>query len=317
MKTISSISKQLLNLLYEDSMVSQKELGVKLGYTRQSTSKILNNLEKSGIISKFSIVENPNVQDSRIFFVAIKTNPEEPEIVSQLEEMSSIRSIDGIIGLNSLMVKFFVRDSIEFNDVINQLDRIIAGTRFQHYRIIECIKIFKDAGKILENSGKTQHLDDLDRTILKTLNSFKTKFTYNGIFKELETIEISLNYTRIRKKIKILQDSGVIHSFTIKISPKFVDYTDSRLKFYLEIKPKDFSKYNSIALNTLAPLENIVEIHRTGQEYGLLAVIRTESIAQYRIFIEDLYKSGKIQDSITTLVIDEKLPSTFKPFNLP
>ncbi len=28
------------------------------------------------------------------------------------------------------------------------------------------------------------------------------------------------------------------------------------------------------------------------------------------------YKSGKIQDSLTTLVIDEKLPSTFKPFNL-
>ena len=251
MKIRSSTSKRLLNLLYDDSMQSQKELGEKLGYTRQSTSKIINHLEKSGIISKFSIVENPNVQDSRILFVEIKTNPEEPEIVSQLKGIASIKSIDGIIGLNSLMVKFFVRDSKEFNNVITRLDKIIAGTRFQHYRIIECIKTFKDAGKILEDNGTTQHLDELDRSILKTLNSFETKFSYNGIFKELEANENSLNYTRIRKKMKFLQNSGVIHSFTIKISPKFIEYTDSRFKFYLQINPKDFSKYNSIVLKTL------------------------------------------------------------------
>jgi DNA-binding Lrp family transcriptional regulator len=93
-----------------------------------------------------------------------------------------------------------------------------------------------------------------------------------------------------------------------------IPQTDFPLKFYLQILPKRLSEYDAIAVETLAPKDEIVELYRTGEEYGLLGVARTGSIDGYRQFLESLYKTGKIQDTISTLVIDEKLPAIFKPF---
>ncbi|MBD3351035.1 MAG: hypothetical protein GF364_06075, partial [Candidatus Lokiarchaeota archaeon] len=58
----------------------------------------------------------------------------------------------------------------------------------------------------------------------------------------------------------------------------------------------------------------ITELYRTGQEFGLLAVVRTKDIPSYKRFLENIYTTSEIHDTISTLVIDEKLPATFQPF---
>ncbi|MHA1727220.1 MAG: Lrp/AsnC family transcriptional regulator [Promethearchaeota archaeon] len=316
MNGIKIKSQILLNVLYKNSMRSLAEIGKDLHMTRQHVATYLKRLKNDNIIYEYSIVENPNIQESKIFFIEIKTNPEEPEIVSRLEKIPSIRSIDGIIGSNSLIAKFYVRNDQEFNDILNQIDKIISSSRFQHYKIINCLKIFKNEGNsIIKSENKQmQKLDETDIQILKTLNKMGPKFSYKSISDKIKQIIPHITYAKVRRKTKYLIKSGIIQSFTIRLSNNFIQNTDFGFKFYLHIIPKNFSEYNSLALHTLGPKENITELYRTGQEYGLTAVVRTKNIPEYRNFIESLYKTGKIQDSFTIFVIDEKMPAIFKPF---
>ncbi|MHA1683429.1 MAG: Lrp/AsnC ligand binding domain-containing protein [Promethearchaeota archaeon] len=314
----SKIKNSLLKELYRDSFMSVLELANRLEVSRQNISKYLEVIEGEGFI-KYTIIENPNIQASRNFFTEIKTNPEEPEIITKLLGIKAIITIDGIIGQNSLIVRFTVRNNIEFTDVLEEMDRIISGSRFQHYKIIECIKTFKDGG--IEFTGgngagppPTHVLDANDVAIINILKDFPTKFSYKNIFSILQARGINLAYATVRRKVRLLQERGVIRSFSIKISPGFIKETASPLKFYLQIIPKDLSRYNTLASEILAKTEEIVELYRTGEEYGILAVVRTSSVEKYRDFLEELYRTGEIQDSISTLVIDEKMAATFKPF---
>lgn len=308
--------EELVNLLYQDSRVSLIDIGEKLNLSRQSVSKEIEKLEKSGMI-RYTIIENPNMQDTRTFFIQIKTNPEEPEIISKLNEIKGIVSLDGIIGQNSLMVKFFARSNQEFSEIIEKIDNIIARTRFQHYKIIDCLKTFKDGGKDLtdvEGEGR-QKVTKEKAAILDALKAMRSKFSFKKAHATLEKTGNNYTYPKTRRVINYLIDSGIIHSFTIRICPKFINQTDFAFKFYLEIIPKNLTQYNFLATKILVNEKKIVELYRTGEEYGILAVVRTRNVAEYRAFLESLYRTGKIQDSITTLVIDEKLPTIFKPFS--
>ena len=270
----------------------------------------------------YSIIENPNVHEFRTFFIEIKTNPEEPEIVSRIIDIPRVRAIDGIIGQSSLMVKFCTRNDQQFAEILKQIDTIITGTRFQHYKIINCLKTFKDGGKglaegkpaIMKKSTGRHDLDGIDESLLDAMQDIPERFSYEWITAKASIYVESLSYSQVHRRVKEMIDSGVIESVTIKLSPDFIPKTDFPVKFYLQVLPKQLSEYNGIAAGILSSRHEIVELYRTGEEYGLFAVVRTGSIAEYRKFLESLYATGKIQDTISTLVIDEKLPATFKPF---
>lgn len=298
-------------------MSTLTEIGEKIKISRQRISKILEFWAEKEIYSH-SIVENPAISGSKTFFCFIKTNPEEPEIISAIMELDNVKSLDGVIGPNSLIVRFKSKSNNEFNSTIDKMDQIISESRFQHYRIIDCLRTYKDGGKMLKKPvSREVILDETDITIIKELNKMKIrkKLSYKVIYDHL--VKTNLSYSKFLRKIKKIVNLGIIESFTTKFHPNFIQKTDYGLKFYLQIKPKNFSEYNNIAegtLNNESIANKIVELYRTGQEFGLLAVVRTGSIKEYRNFIESLYKSKKIQDSNTTIVIDEKLPSIFKPF---
>ena len=122
-------------MLYEDALASQETLAtrleaLRLPASRQNIGKYVGQLEQGDLIT-YTIVENPNVHDVRTFFIEIKTNPEEPEIVSKLIQIERVRSIDGIIGQNSLVVKVCTRNDQQFSAILKQIDGIITGSRFQ------------------------------------------------------------------------------------------------------------------------------------------------------------------------------------------
>ncbi|MBN2149907.1 MAG: Lrp/AsnC family transcriptional regulator [Candidatus Lokiarchaeota archaeon] len=328
---LSEKTKQLLNLLHADAFVHQEALVSQLEYrnlpaSRQNIGKHIDQLEK-GCFIRYGIIENPNVHDVRTFFIEIKTNPEEPEIVSRINAIPQVRSIDGIIGQNSLVVKVCTRNDHQFTDILKKVDDIITGTRFQHYKIINCLKTFKDGGKSLvladgtETSEKIPEFDSIDELLLDTMQNttpregaIPERMSYTWIHERASPHHPAVTYDQVRRRVDAMIEARLIDTFTIKLSPSLIPQTDFPLKFYLQVLPKRLSEYDAIAAQTLAPREEIAELYRTGEEYGLYAVARTGSIAEYREFLESLYLTGKVQDTVSTLVIDEKLPAIFKPF---
>ena len=259
---ISPLQKKLLNILYSNSRQTYKGLENQIDKKRQTIWKYIKSMNEDGLGFEKTQIFHPNREDNRIFFTEIKTNPEEPEIISELRRIFQTISIDGIIGNTSLMVKFQVKTSEDFRQVLRRVDSIVATTRFQFYRVINVLNVFKEAGHVFT--------DDL-----------------NEVFS------------------------------TIKLYHNFIPYTDYPLKWYLQLKPKILTEYNKISVNILAPMEEIINLYRTGQEFGLLAVVRTKSKEEYQQFIQKIYSTEKFQDSHTIFVLDERMPSTFKPFRNP
>ncbi|MHA1371459.1 MAG: Lrp/AsnC family transcriptional regulator [Promethearchaeota archaeon] len=313
------MQKQIINELYIDALRKSKDIASKVGISVQYISNFMKYLKVNNKI-RFSIVENVEVEDSRYFFIEIKSNPEEPEILDHmLNRLPGLVSLDGIIGQNSLIARFKVYNNTEFSEILERLDRIVATTRFRHYKVIECIKTFKDGGKMLlhggpGDSGGPVSLSAQDKMMLNILRDSPSKFSFEFLIHKLKSRGVRLSYPTCRRRINKMIDSGIIHSFTIKVCLNFINETDFPLKFYLQIIPKNLSEYNLIATNVLIYHREIVELYRTGQEYGLLAVVRTRSIRDYRRLLKDLYETGKIQDTFTTLVIEEHLPAIFRPF---
>ena len=258
---IKIIQKKMMNLLYEDSKIKKSELEKILGRKRQTIWHYIQSMKEDGYEFETTPIRHPNREDNRIFFVEIKTNPEEPNIISKLSEIYQTKSIDGIIGDTSLMVKFQVRTNVEFRNVLKKLDTIIAQSRFQFYHVINILNVFKEAGHIFS--------EDLE---------------------------------------EVFQ--------TIRIDSNFIPYTDFPLKWYLQLIPKTLPKYTEIAEEILAPRDEIVNLYRTGQEFGLFAVVRTKTKEDYSEFIQKLYKTEQFRDSKTIFVLDERLPSTFRPYRI-
>lgn len=316
---VSWKAKRLVNLLHEDAMVNLDVLGEAIGSSRQNVSKYLSALARDGSI-KYSILENADIVNARTFFIEIKTNPEEPDVVESLRNIPGIRSIDGIIGQNSLIAKFVARGTASFKGILDRIDGIVTGTRFQAYRIIECLATFKDGGKVLARPVDGRDgppIDEVDAAILDFLQAgLDERPTYELVFDALASrFADAPSYAQVRKRVMAMRERGIIHSFTVKVSPAAISRCDFPFKFFIQILPKQLHEYTAIARGILALEDRIVEVHRTGQEYGLFAACRAASIVQYKEFLEGLYATGKIQDTVSTLVIDEKLPATFVPFN--
>jgi DNA-binding Lrp family transcriptional regulator len=257
---ITPDKKKLLSMLYSNSRITNEKLGEIIGKNRITVGQYLKSLnEENDPYYDKTTLFHPNRKDNRIFFIEIKTNPEEPTIVSKLQSIFDTKSIDGIIGNTSLMVKFQVEKNEDIPQVLRKVDSIIANTRFQYYRLINVLTVFKEAGHVFS--------DDLNE-----------KFS------------------------------------TIILFPSFIPFTDYPLKWYLQLKPKNLTEYTEIAEEILAPRKEIINLYRTGQEFGLFAVVRTKSKEEYREFIQILYSTEKFQDSHTIFVLDERMSSTFRPF---
>ena len=64
--------------------------------------------------------------------------------------------------------------------------------------------------------------------------------------------------------------------------------------------------YDIVAQEFLASLAEISDLYRTGEEYGLLAILRVRSVSEYNSFLLRLYDSKDILDTNTTLVLEER-----------
>ncbi|MHA1473545.1 MAG: Lrp/AsnC ligand binding domain-containing protein [Promethearchaeota archaeon] len=309
---------KLLEALFLNSRVKISSLCEDFHLSRQSISKIRKKLWDKNIIASPSIILNQRMLDMEIYIMEIKTNPAEPEFLRTLKKIPEVTSVDGIIGTYALIVKFEIRSKQRFAEILSELDKQIAQTSFQSYRIIETIEVFKIGGFIFDSKDSVKKINEKK---WDTLNLLKKNYNLNKwperieneFFSAIEKEKISK--INISRKLDGFLKDNIIKGFTISFhhsSGSMQIFDDFQMKFYMRIKPQNIGSYNDLAVK-LVYEPNVIDLYRTGEDFGLFAVIRAKNLFEFKKFIYHLYSDFKILDTFTTVVIDEHFPAIFPP----
>jgi len=302
----------LIQKLYSKTKPNITKISRELKITRVTFQNRFEQLAREHVIKNFTININPNISPNlKYIILEIKTNPKEPHLVEELQKIPQLKILDGIFGEFSLLTLFIFKDSNEFSQVLNTIDKIMSNSYFKKYQLVEAIRVYKTYGieltKIRLDVNYT--LDKIDYLILKILEEDQglkllSTFEISRILKRKYQIEIS--QSTIYNRIKNLEQTGIIINYAINFNPSKLGFKG---KFFIRIKPRDTSKYNQIALK-LEKKQEITHLFRIGEQYGLFAIVRVRNIEDYASFIKYLYETEEIEDTFTIFVLDELKPYT-------
>lgn len=121
--------------------------------------------------------------------------------------------------------------------------------------------------------------------------------------------EVGLSTSGIRRRVKQLENSGVIKGYTVIIDPQ---KSDRGVAAFMSVEV-DSHGAGKIA-RALARRREVCEIHRTTGDQSLILKIRAQDLDSLNKFVEDRLNSYDGVKSVTTIVAME----TFKevPLNL-
>ncbi|MCK4687382.1 MAG: Lrp/AsnC family transcriptional regulator [Candidatus Lokiarchaeota archaeon] len=302
----------IIQKLYSKTKPNITKISRELKITRVTFQNRFEQLAREHIIKNFIININPNISPNlKYIILEIKTNPKEPHLVEELQKIPQLKILDGIFGEFSLLTLFIFKDSNEFSQVLNIIDKIMSNSYFKKYQLVEAIRVYKTYGieltKVRLDVNYT--LDNIDYLILKILEEDQglkllSTFEISRILKRKYQIEIS--QSTIYNRIKNLEQAGIILNYAINFNPSKLGFKG---KFFIRIKPRDTSKYNQIALK-LEKMQEITHLFRIGEQYGLFAIVRVRNIEDYASFIKYLYDTEEIEDTFTIFVLDELKPYT-------
>ena len=302
----------IIQKLYSKTKPNITKISRELKITRVTFQNRFEQLVREHIIKNFTININPNISPNlKYIILEIKTNPKEPHLVEELQKIPQLKILDGIFGEFSLLTLFIFKDSNEFSQVLDSIDRIMSNSYFKKYQLVEAIRVYKTYGieltKVRLDGNYT--LDKIDHLILKILEEDQglkllSTFEISRILKRKYEIEIS--QSTIYNRIKNLEQTGIILNYAINFNPSKLGFKG---KFFIRIKPRDTSKYNQIALK-LEKKQEITHLFRIGEQYGLFAIVRVRNIEDYASFIKYLYETEEIEDTFTIFVLDELKPYT-------
>jgi DNA-binding Lrp family transcriptional regulator len=303
---------KLLEELYRNSRETAEELANILKKSRQTIAKMRDNLWEKGTIYRPTILLNPQRLNLQYFFMEIKTNPAEPEILRKLKAMPEITSIDGILGEYALIVKFEMRTKQKFAEILANIENSVAQSMFQSYRIIETIDVFKLGGIILDRTQVQNPIDEKKWKLLELLkrnyNPRKWEDRKAQEFFTPEEVD-ALEKLNLSREFDYFIEEHIIERFSIILNAELPDF---KTKFFMRIKPKQIGQYTTLA-EQLVKEPQIIELYRTGEDSGLLAALRTKDLRTFREFINHLYATYEIKDTTTTVVVDEHIPTHYPP----
>ena len=307
------IKVQLLQLLYKNSRSIAEELADQLKLSRQTISKVRQSFWDKGTIHNPTLLLNPQALNLQYFFMEIKTNPAEPELLALLKSIPEIISIDGVLGDYALIVKLEARTKQEFSKILHSMDQNIARTMFQSYRIIETLEVFKLGGVILNRNLPFKQLSDEKWQLLKLLtkNYNPNKWPERLLRKEFSREKQAqyLEKLNLSREFDQFIADNLIERFTITMNPIMPDF---KMKYFMRIKPNQVGDYTELA-EMLINEPNITELYRTGEDSGLLAIIRTKGVESFRDFIKLIYQKYPIRNTHTTVVVRNIFPRFIHP----
>ena len=302
----------ILEILQRDSKISLTNVGKESGLSRFAVKDRIERLFRDRVVLGPTIVVNPFLVGlNRTVFFEFKTNPHEPWLAVLLEKIKSCDLLDGITGEYSLFGRFRVSDDEHFGRVLKRIDEAMSRSFFKKYRVVNVIRVFKEAGVTFRKVVESFSLDATDLKILEILLN-QAEYVKSprplstvGLSKLLRNFGIRISQPSVFKRLMGLENNGVILGHTVKVDPAKLG---GKTKLILRIKVNPNS-YDAVAQDFLAPMNEITDLYRTGEDYGLLALTRVRDVSQYNSFLLRLYDSEDIIDTYTTLVLEERKSS--------
>jgi len=304
---------QVLEILVKDSRTPLTQISEKTRLSRFAVRDRIERLSKAGIILGSTIVVNPaHVGISRTAFFEFKTNPHEPWLAKMAEEASSCDLLDGIVGEFSLLARFRLVDDEHFATVLKSVDDAMGRSYFKKYRVVNAIKTFKESGVAFPTRvTKSLKVDEVDLKILGILLNqveyAKSPLPLStvGLSKQLRILGTRISQPAVFNRLSRLENGGALLGHTLKVNYSKLGL---KAKFIARIKANP-NAYDTVAESYLASMPQIFDLYRTGEEYGLLAMVRVKDVSEYNSFLLRLYDSKDIIDTYTTLVLEERKAS--------
>jgi len=310
--TLDRYDLSLLEMLQKNSRMSLTNVGKMLGLSRFAVKARIEKLFRNQVILGSTIVVNPSLVGlRRTVFLELKTNPHEPWLAELLGEMRSCDILDGITGEYSLLGRYRIISDEHFGQVLKRIDEAMSKSFFKKYHVVNVIHTFKESGVAFERRERTLNLDNIDLEILKMLLN-QTKYvktprplSTTQISRLLRSLGINISQPAVFKRLMRLESGGVILRYAIIVDPVKLDI---KTKLIVRIKVYPAS-YDTVARNFLASINQITDLYRTGEDYGLLAIARVKDVLQYNSLLLKLYASKDIIDTHTVLVLEERKKS--------
>jgi len=298
---LDELDLKIIEILTADHRTPHTEIAAKLKISRNTVNNKIKRLIISQVIKNYIILVDPNCFFEKTIFIEIKTNPHEPWLADNLQNIPQCEILDGIIGEYSLIIK--LRIVKNFNGILNKIDSLMAKSTSKKYHIIDIIHCYKENGYVFNTSTTQYTFDAKDKALIEILRDQGINpLSHSKISQLLKKKGIIISQPAVSKRIKTLFENNRIKKFSI-----VPDYSKlgQTTKFYLRIKV-DPASYNTSTIDFLSNHAEISDLYRTGENYGLLAIVRTQDIAHFNKFLQILYSDSRIIDTRTTLVLEER-----------
>lgn len=156
------LKKKVLNALTEDARFTPKKLAVMLGSTEQEIEKIISDLEKAGVIVKYTAVINHEKTGEELVdaLVEVKVTPQAragfekiAEDISSFPEVKSVYLMSGTYDFSITLEGTTMRDVALFiSERLSGIDCIISVTT--HF----ILKKYKEGGILLGEKNKSKRI---------------------------------------------------------------------------------------------------------------------------------------------------------------
>jgi len=307
--SLDSYDLLILKTLIEDSRTSLTDISRKANLSRFAVKNRVEKLFNNRIILGPTIILNPFlVGFKRTVFFEFKTNPHEPWLAKLLEKTSACDLLNGIAGEYSLFGRFRMTDDEHFGRILKKMDDALAKSVFKKYRVVNAIRIFKEAGAAFKAEETGLKLDEIDMRMLEILLNqteyVNTPFpvTTVQLSRLLHGDGVNISQPAVFQRLTTLEKKGVIVKNTVR-----VDWARLGLNTEVLVRIKaNPSMYDVVARDFLAPMDEITDLYRTGEEYGLLAIVRVRDVSEYNAFLLKLYDSRDVLDTHTTFILEER-----------
>lgn len=294
----NKLTEQILLVLENRKHSSLRGIAPKIGLSSTWFRKRTLKMRREGIIESWQLVLNPSLYQQRIFFLLLKTNPNEPTVVSELlnnYDQGSLSTLEGITGEFSLFCRFHFPSTTEFLDSLDHLYGLIGETGFQKYQMIEVIKVHKERGIFVPEMN-----DTLKPKELKKLNLIQKLGESSDLPPSTYDIAEKLDESQpaTYRRLKRWENKHIILGYSLATSY----WQENYLHAYIQVKAP-LGKYKS-AIDFCLKENRIVHIYRTNQEYSLLLKTRHLTLSDLNDFLKSLYKYAEVEDTLTRIVLD-------------
>lgn len=296
---IDPLSEEILTAIGFRPVNSLRGLANGLELSTTKLKRHVSLLKEDKIIKSWTFVFNPTVNEkNKFFFLFLKTNPNEPEIMTKLLQQynnSELSRLVGITGEFSLLGQFHYPNSSSFLTSLEELYSLVGETAFQKFQLIEVIETKKYSGFFCGEIERP--LKSSEELKLKQI----VKLNYQSEY-PLSSYQIAkkLKFTQpvISRLLKRCKDDHIILGYSCQ-----TDYwKNSFIHSYIQVKAT-LGRYQDIIELCLHD-NRVLDVFRTNSEYSLLLRSRFPHLKDLNDFLKNLYRKTKLEDTYTSIVLD-------------